>query len=64
MLQVFFQSYLPFARIKQNYFDVSSKSSSIDRGSYMGGNVLLNEFVKNDKMRGLPRQFFVQFYSY
>ena len=30
----------------------------------MGGNVLLNEFVKNDKMRGLPRQFFVQFYSY
>ena len=25
----------------------------------MCGNVLLNEFGKNDKMRGLPRQFFV-----
>ena len=50
MLQVTFQSYLPFARIKQNYFDVFSKSSSIDRGSYMSGNVLLNEFGKYDKM--------------
>ena len=26
----------------------------------MCDNVLLNEFGKNDKMRGLPRQFFVR----
>ena len=60
MLQITFQSYLPFERIKQNYCDVFSKSSIIDRGYYMCGNVLLNGLGKSDKMRGLPRKCFVR----